>query len=202
MSPEVYAAFESICATESITDPVLEIGAADSNESLLRMKCLAGHKHKVGLNMEYFPSTQDIKMVMGNANAMDMFEDQSFGCVLCNATLEHDARFWITVSEIRRVLKPGGLVVIGVPGYKGMGPRYIANRENWTGKMFHFLARHIKSDEWMAGTLTLGEHFFPGDYYRFSEQAMREILLEGFEQVHSIWTMMPPRIIGWGRKPI
>jgi hypothetical protein len=105
------------------------------------------------------------------------------------------------VAEMHRVLKAGGLLVIGVPGYKGMGPKYLASKDTWSGKTIRNFARLVKSDELMAGTLTLGEHFFPNDYYRFSTQAVEEIFLEGFDSVQTMQIMMPPRIIGWGRKP-
>ena len=44
-------------------------------------------------------------------------------------------------------------------------------------------------------------HHYPGDYYRFSAQAMREVLCAGLERVGVRIIMMPPRIIGWGFKP-
>jgi SAM-dependent methyltransferase len=201
MSPEVYAAFESICASELISEPILEVGAIQGPESLLQLTSLRSFNSKMGLNIEPFPSSDTITMVTGNANEMSQFADHTFGCVLCNATLEHDAKFWLSVAEMHRVLKPGGLLVIGVPGYKGMGPDYLTSQDSWKGKLIRAVARFLKSDELMAGTLTLGEHFFPNDYYRFSPQAVQEIFLEGFDSVQTMLVMMPPRIIGWGRKP-
>ena len=202
MSPEVYATFESICTSEQISEPILEVGAIQGPDSLLNLTSLEKFNSKTGLNMECFPSTDTITMVTGNANAMDQFTDNQFGCVLCNATLEHDAKFWLSVAEMHRVLKPGGLLVIGVPGYKGMGPNYLASKSSWSGRLIRNFARLVKSGEMMAGTLTLGEHFFPNDYYRFSTQAVKEIFLNGFESVQTTQVMMPPRIIGWGRKPV
>ena len=32
--------------------------------------------------------------------------------------------------------------------------------------------------------------------------AMLEVLLEGFMERQTCWSMTPPRIIGWGRKPL
>ncbi len=55
---------------------------------------------------------------------MECFCDARFDVVLCNAVIEHDRYFWKTIEEIKRVAKPGGLVVIGAPGYarlKGEG---------------------------------------------------------------------------------
>lgn len=201
MSPAVYAAFEAICRGEAIAGPVLEVGAVPGPESLLALEAIAGIPGRTGLNMEAFSSTAEIRMVTGNANRMDMFADGSFGCVLCNATLEHDARFWETLAEIRRVTAPGGLVVIGVPGFRGMGPKFLAPPRSLAGRMIQVLARVTRADALRAGTVTLGEHFFPGDYYRFTEQAVREVLLEGLVEPRCRWVMTPPRIIGWARKP-
>lgn len=201
MSPAVYAAFEAICREQAIAGPVLEVGAVPGPESLLTLEAIADMPGKTGLNVEAFPSTADIRMVTGNANRMDMFADGSFGCVLCNATLEHDARFWETLAEIRRVTAPGGLVVIGVPGFRGMGPKFLAPPRSFSGRVIQVLARVTRADALLAGTVTLGEHFFPGDYYRFTEQAVREVFLEGLAEPQCRWVMTPPRIIGWARKP-
>lgn len=201
MSPAVYAAFEEICRGESIAGPVLEVGAVPGPDSLLHIPALAAIAEKTGLNTERFPSDGTIRMVTGNANSMDMFPDGVFGCVVCNATLEHDARFWQTVAEIRRVTAPGGLVVIGVPGFRGMGPRCFAPPRSFVGRVIAMLAAATRHDALLAGTNTLGEHNFPGDYYRFTEQAVREIFLEGLVEPRCRWVMCPPRIIGWARKP-
>lgn len=201
MSPAVYAAFEEICRGETIVGPVLEVGAVPGPDSLLELAALAGIADKTGLNQESFPSTGAIRMVTGNANRMEMFPDGAFGCVVCNATLEHDARFWETLAEIRRVVAPGGLVVIGVPGFRGMGPEFLAPPRSLTGRAIKLLAALTRADALLAGTVTLGEHFFPGDYYRFTEQAVREVFLEGLVGPRCRWVMTPPRIIGWARKP-
>ena len=46
-----------------------------------------------------------------------MFDDESFVLVMSNAVLEHDKHFWLTLAEMKRVTRPGGLMVIGVPGF-------------------------------------------------------------------------------------
>lgn len=200
MSPEVMAAFERILARERIAGPVLEVGAVPGSDSLLRLPALAGMAGRTGINLEAFPSDSAIKLVCGNANRMSMFADGEFGCVLCNATLEHDARFWMTLAEIRRVTADGGLVVIGVPGFRGMGPQSMIAPKGIAGRALNALARLTRHDALLAGTLTLGVHNYPGDYYRFTEQAMREVFLEGLADPQCTWVMSPPRIIGWGRK--
>ena len=49
-----------------------------------------------------------------------------------------------------------------------------------------------------ASTLTLHVHNYPGDYYRFSPQAFREVFFEGMQDVEIFPLLTPPRIIGSG----
>lgn len=52
--------------------------------------------------------------VVGDIHRLPL-ADNSFDCVICTGTLEHVANPWQAVSELCRVLKPGGLVHIDVP---------------------------------------------------------------------------------------
>ena len=47
------------------------------------------------------------------------FDDKSFDSVLLDNVLEHIEKPSLLFKEIRRVLKPDGLLLIGVPGIKG-----------------------------------------------------------------------------------
>jgi len=47
------------------------------------------------------------------------FEDASFDSVLFNNVLEHIADPTEILTEINRILKPGGILVAGIPGIKG-----------------------------------------------------------------------------------
>lgn len=201
MSPAVYATFQEICAQEQIRGPVLEVGAVIGPDSLLRLPCLKGVANRVGINIERTLSDDGCRMIQGNANEMRMFADGSFETVLCNSTLEHDPFFWKTIAEIHRVTTSGGFVVIGVPGFAGMGVDCFAPRKSIPGFLLRLAAQMTKSDLLLASTPTLGEHFFPGDYYRFTEQAMREVFLANFHPISIRKIMNPPRIIGSGRKP-
>ncbi|CAH1197381.1 hypothetical protein NTGBS_250005 [Candidatus Nitrotoga sp. BS] len=131
---------------------------------------------------------------------MPDFVDGQFEAVLCNATLEHDPYFWKTLAEIHRVTAPGGLIMIGVPGYEGMGAQSFLRNKPVTGWLLKAFARLVNSDVLRASTVTLGEHLFPGDYHRFSEQAVREIFLAGLVDISVCTVMQPPRFIGSGRK--
>jgi hypothetical protein len=201
MHPAVYQVFEEICTVAAIRGRVLEVGAVPGPESLLRMPCLRHVEARVGLNLEGGGQYDGYEIRTGNANAMTGFADGEFSAVLCNATLEHDRCFWKSIAEIHRVTAPGGLITIGVPGYAGMGLATFAPPGSWFGRFLAWFARGSYSDLLGAGTVTLGVHNFPGDYYRFSEQAVREVFLAGLADIQVRLVLNPPRIIARGRKP-
>ena len=155
----------------------LEVGGVMGDKSLLRFPELDGAE-RFCLNLVDMPSDDVITTVTGNANDMTgVFEDDSFDLVLCCSTLEHDKHFWLSVAEMKRVLRPGGLLAIGVPGY-------------------------IKDEERDRGrsTKTYRVHF-DFDFYRFSEQAVREVFFADMERVEVLAYMTPPRLLGHGYKP-
>jgi SAM-dependent methyltransferase len=199
MHSAVFQAFDRICRTQNANGHVLEIGARPSPDTLLCLPALDGAAQRVGIDLHGPHQWNGMTILAGNANRMSMFADASFDTVLCNSVLEHDPRFWLTLGEIGRILKPDGLFVVGVPGYGAMGHtpfgrlisllRYWPGLGRWTGPL-------------RASSATLGLHNFPGDYYRFSEQAVAEIFLAGYERTEVTSLLMPPRFIGWGRKPV
>ena len=177
MSPKVKRRFGEVIRRSGIRpERALEVGGLMGEDSLLRFPELAGAE-RYCLNLVELPSDDEVKAVTGNANHMDVFEKDSFDLVVCCSTLEHDKRFWLSVAEMKRVLRPSGLLVIGVPGY-------------------------VKDEQRDQGrsTLTYRVHY-KFDYYRFSEQAVREVFFDGMERVRVRAMMTPPRIIGQGWKP-
>jgi SAM-dependent methyltransferase len=177
VSPRVKRRFHTIIRRSGIRpERVLEVGGVMGEGSLLRFPELAGAE-RYCLNLVAMPSDDGITAVKGNANDMSMFKRDSFDLVVCCSTLEHDKRFWLSVAEMRRVLRPGGLLVVGVPGY-------VKDAERDQGR----------------STLTYRVHY-SFDYYRFSEQAMREVIFEGMERVRVRPLGTPPRLIGHARKP-
>jgi SAM-dependent methyltransferase len=176
MHPIVYEAFRTVLsqATSGWTS-VLEVGTPrNPSESLLSIPILA-QAERIGIDLSGPYKVGDVDVLQGNATKLP-FEDSKFDLVLCNSVLEHEPKFWLVLAEMKRVLCPGGLLVIGVPAFSPTTQR--------------------------GGTTpTLYFHAFPDDYYRFSPSAVRDVFLEGLVNTRQLEVMTPPRIVGWGRKP-
>jgi SAM-dependent methyltransferase len=195
MHPSVFKFFDDICHAHDINGTVLEIGATPDESTLLNLPSLAGVTKKTGINKSGASRFKDFSILKVDANDMSCFPDEHFDAVLCNATLEHDRYFWKTIAEIRRVVRVGGLLVIGTPGYAPLQSEKKWRR--WLKRLSWFSG---KPDGWPLehSTLTLAMHNFPGDYYRFSEQTFREVFFERMASVSVQIILVPPRIIGAG----
>jgi len=159
---------------------VIDIGGIGGPLSLLRSPELKGANLSC-LNLSEQPRNRDFTFIKGNANEMKMILDDTYDLVFCNAMLEHDKFFWKSVAEMKRILKPGGLLMIGVPGYtKDENPPL-----NFLQNVTFTFRFHMKKD-----------------YYRFSPQAIEEVFFEGFNQIEVISVLRPPRILGMGFKPL
>ena len=201
MRPEIYQLFEHIFVGQLITGPVIEVGCIAGPDCLLNIPAFNSAAIKIGVNIESQKTGGDILYVQINANDLSCFKDSYFQAIVCNSTLEHDPLFWRTLSEIYRVAAQGCVVVIGVPGYAGMDLDCIFNKRSLFQKIMIFLGKLYDREALSASALTLGEHHFPGDYYRFSEQAVREVFFSGFINVKVYKALTPPRFVGVGYKP-
>lgn len=65
-----------------------------------------------GLDMR---TGDNVDLVINAHDIKKHLKKQTFDLVLCFDTLEHDDKFWLTVENMRWVLKRGGWLMIGVP---------------------------------------------------------------------------------------
>ncbi len=155
---------------------VLEVGGYVGAKSLLHSRKLA-RAERFCINLVEQPSGTGINHVVGNSNDMHMFKDNSFDVVVSCAVHEHDKKFWLSVAEMQRVLRPGGLMVVAVPGF-------------------------VKSPADQGNATQTYRVHYRFDYYRFSRRAVREVFFEGMERVRVVHMLEPPRIVGHGYKPM
>jgi hypothetical protein len=201
MHPVVFEAFERLCSGLSIRGRVLEIGASPHHQTLLTMPALVRATERIGIGLDGAAEGEGYSIRRGNAHDLSEFADGSFELVLSNSMLEHDPKFWLSTAEARRITAPGGYLAVGVPSYAEMGAvpalRLLrkVSRLPLFGRPWHHA---LEASE--ASSLTLGLHNFPGDYYRFSEQAMRDVILESMDVIATNVLLQPPRVIGLGRK--
>lgn len=82
---------------------VLEIGSYDVNGSV-RWLFKGGY---VGIDREAGPGVDRVM----DASSLD-FDDASFDVVVSTSQLEHDPTFWLSLAEVKRVLRPGGHFIL------------------------------------------------------------------------------------------
>jgi glycosyltransferase involved in cell wall biosynthesis len=143
---------------------VLDVGCGSS-------KILEALPHAVGVDLNFKPlrfRRQTNRLVVnGDVHGLP-FRDGAFEAVICSEMLEHvpfDARIF---TELARVLRPGGVLVVGTPDY---------GRWQWP-----FI-------EWWYTRLLPGAHGHD-HVQRYTERSLRSRLAEfGFEpqQARSIW---------------
>jgi len=95
-----------------IRGKVLDVGCRNINGSVKDI--LVGHGLEyLGLDMEY--SGHPEELIINAHDIKDHLKEESFDLVICLDTLEHDDMFWVTVHNMRWVLKKGGWMLIIVP---------------------------------------------------------------------------------------
>jgi SAM-dependent methyltransferase len=186
MHAAIYKMFEDIVSTHKVRGRILEVGAVPKPQSLLAMGPLR-NEERVGVNIKGNIEFGGFKIIEANGNNMHIFADGHFDCVLSNATIEHDPYFWKTCAEIRRVLRVGGIAIIGAPGFT----------EETSVKALRMKAQ-AGFEDWENAALTFRYHGAPSDFYRFSINAFREVIFEGYQDVVVNSVMIPPRLIGYG----
>lgn len=88
---------------------VIDLGCGDMPfRNLLADKVTAYH------TLDLFPRSDEVTYV-GDIQDMSMISDASYSTAVCLEVLEHIPDPFQAVSEILRILKPGGIVIISVP---------------------------------------------------------------------------------------
>ena len=158
---------EEFLVEHPIKGKVLEVGSRYVNGSIKSIFELNGLKY-TGLDMV---KGTDVDVVLNAHDIKKEIKKASFNLVVCADTLEHDNRFWLTVENMRWVLKKGGWLVIKAPSLH-------CNLHEWPSDYYRFLEPVFK------------EVFFDGYEEVFTETLIGTGTSES-----------PDSIVGYGRKP-
>ena len=166
-------------------DRAIEIGSANVNGIVADL--FAAGTSYTGVDHRSPPCNRpEGNNVHVQANGNDLrahFDDDAFDWALCNSMLEHDLYFWKTVSELRRVLRPGGILIIGTPTL-GFG--------------HHGVSEDLAENPGLP-THPEGTGIF--DYYRFTRSTYYRLFFAGCEDVEVLDVDRDgsPRLCGSGR---
>lgn len=140
--------FAYIEAEKYIRGNVLEIGCGDGYGT----KHLVTHAEKYTAIDKYKTENQDnlngANFIQTHVPVLDLFEDNSFDVVVSFQVIEHIKRDDIFISEIFRVLKPGGICIITTPNIKmslSRNPFHV--REYTVAEMRNLALKAFKSVE-------------------------------------------------------
>ena len=100
--------------TFDFPEPILEVGSYQvaGQEEIANLRGLFPGKRYIGIDMRPGPGVDAVENVecLGRP-------DHSIGSVLALNLFEHVQRFWLGFEQLRRVLKPGGLMLVSCPFY-------------------------------------------------------------------------------------
>lgn len=98
---------------------VLDIGSLDVNGS--PRKFFKDADEYIGIDLE---KGKSVDIVASSYDIPKLFKKNSFDCVICCETIEHDSFFWVTIRNMRWVLKPGGWMILSAPSLRQYIHRY------------------------------------------------------------------------------
>lgn len=104
---------------------ILDVGSIDSSKEFLYKDIFNEDNWNYALLSNRNHSKADI--VVSDIYNWYEIEDDSYDVIVSSHFFEHLEFFWLTLSQIERVLKPGGLICIIVPSAGGKHDYDLAN---------------------------------------------------------------------------
>lgn len=130
------------CKRLGASGKCIEVGSYDVNGNL---RDILSHTEHIGVDMQDGPGVD----VVANGNDLP-FADNEFDVAVCVETLEHDRYFWRTISELNRVTKSGGVVILTAPSIN-------FGIHEWPYDFWRFTEDGLKSliEDWCEGVESL-----------------------------------------------
>lgn len=164
---------------------VLDVGAGQGADLLAVKRALPGATASA---IESFPNSVAALRLQGiDVSSVDLehqrlpFEDNSFDLVLCNQVIEHTKElFWVT-SELARVCKVGGSLLLGVPNLGSLHNR-VALLLGQQPPGIHVFGPHVRGftvpglrDFLQAGDVLRVERVLGSNFYPFGPTLSRPL---------------------------
>ena len=149
-------------------EKVLDVGSRNINGSVKDF--IEGYKEFTGVDMI---KGKDVDVVLNAHYLMQKFQPETFDLITCCETLEHDDRFWITVFNMRQLLKPGGWLVVTTPGIN--------------------FFKHDFPHDYYRFTEEAHKHFI--------QHGFEQVRVENYSDQNSEFENKPNTILSYGRKP-
>jgi len=177
--------YNKIISDVAPTGNILAVGDSARDHAILNMQYFKDNRENInaiGINIvkSHCGPFNHFEIKYCNAHNIE-YPDGYFDSVLSIMMLEHDPEFWLSVNEMKRVLKNGGSFIIGIPGF--VNPIKISSDKFHLGN----------------GTICYENHGDP-DCYRFSPHAFEYFIFKGMDRVRIFYSKLPPRLIGTGYK--
>ena len=183
---KVIEEYETLFRTHDLSGPVLEIAGAGRDGAIAQAPFLQGMERHVLVGTEG-GEAGGVHFHKGNPNDLaPLFDDACFSTVIWDRAVERDARFWLTAAEIRRVLVPGGTLVVCTRGF-AKANKFGIKVVGASGNPIPFL------------TATAAVSPAGGDHMRLSPQGLRNLVLNGFEVTELRSAFMTPHLFAVAR---
>ena len=102
---------------------ILDVGSLDTSGNNYNYKSIFSNPNWTYTGLD-FEEGENVDIVVDNIYNWFNVSDNSYDVVICGQLFEHLAFFWIIMSEIDRVLRPGGFCCIIAPS---AGPKHGGN---------------------------------------------------------------------------
>lgn len=152
---------------------MVDVGALDVNGTVRELFKDAKY---VGVDMRPGPN---VDVVLNGHELSTYFPEDSVDCIVCFDTLEHDIKFWETVYEMRKILRPQGWLLIGVPSFNH--------------------GRHEHPSDYYRFLDTALEQFMFNGF--INVQVWLGIWTTRTHSSNEATSNNPDQIFGWGQKP-
>ena len=166
---------------------ILAVGDSAREHAILNMPYFLKNKENIectGINLNSDQCGEFGHFTIEHGNAHNLpYDNESFDCVISVMMLEHDPEFWLSLSEMNRVLKSSSPLIIIVPCFLDDSACNLSSKDFHEGN----------------GTVCYENHGDP-DCYRFSPHFLKYVAFKEYDNVSITAAKLPPRLIGSGYK--